>query len=1675
MVFQRAVTAWAAAHVLARRPLGRNLGAAATPVPDVLQAETGSGPDDLEIRFVDDPLALGLQCKTRLTLSERAGSEFRKTVGQITDYLPGDGSARDPEPRIAAIVVEHATATKTLVAFGRALRAFDGHGRWDEVLASLDAASRSALDCFAAHAVAADREAGRTPPEKTRLAMLARRTHVVTLALGLGGHDRREAAEALGRACFGADAAGAAPYDALLLHASSVVAGGLHVRREGLVEHLDHHGHPLLGAPGFDVDVGTLRRLCSNELARLAPRRHLPTLASSGAGTQAVRVVRDCEAAVAGAADGDGLFVTGEPGAGKSGVVLELAAARHEAGRPVVLLDAERHAGCTGIDALRADLGLVRPVVDVLVGWPGAGRGILVIDALDAVRGAPGEHALLELLRSVRQRAGHRWAIVVSIRLLDLRWGAGLRAVLPGRLGADAGRFQVEGLGDVRHLHVGALSNTELAALRAADGPVDALLGAATPGARALLSNLFLLGVARALLDEGVRAGEIIALGTSEALLARYVDTRLSDPAAHGHLAALLGAMVEARRASLPPHGIDPAALDGARATGLLAADGARIGFDHLVLFDYLVARFVLPADPEALVARLAGKLSHALFLAPAAARRMRLTWQAAPPSRAPAWSAVALAHDDPDVASTMKASLLLPAVDAVRTPQDVEGLWHVLDAVKDSSARASLIGRIAWGVRRALHRREGPVGSDLLLAWSRLVDRAIATGEPVGHHHATNLLATLEEIAPEGDPARKRLAGLACHLHDVSAKRHPPGDLPRALDLVAALFAEAPQDARSRLEGVLHPARIDAHGFEELFVVAERLTPIASADPGFAALLYWHAFHREVSGHDTRVAIGPSRLLALSSTRGQTMNLVRHALIEALPELLKRDPERGMRALLAVSWAPAAAGSGRPKRSDWIPVHAVTTGPGCPVTVVELDPLAQDWTTLDAASRSHEPDHLTAWTTYLRALDPDRFADLIAVIHRTGTTLAVLVRLLGVGVERSLSSAPLVELAHATATLPWAVARSAALTSLACLWRKIPVRDRARVERLLERPVMTGSGPTDPARDPLVRQFVHRVAWPDALRRVARIDRAPWAGHRGPVPVRRLSRVRPGRPGRAPGAPVGSRSRAGLGERFGDPARLVGPIAVPRAWPGSTAGSGAHAFVGPFLRELAASGPPFARARIWHGVRIRRSVSPAPSEFAHIDHVVDGPGPWRVRAALRDLHVACRDAGGTVGDVRATALDLVSGLDAGDFGSLEHASERLAWGAATRAIRRVVEDVESRAVDEDLEAAVIRGLELNYPSATEAAERGHGYSPDEDARINARGAIWTLARRPSKALVRSLPDLFDDALADPAAPVRQDVILNGVPAVEALGIDWRSGLLGWLEGEVDGPLRALAIGRYWPRLHDAAPARFDAVLRALDTGGHELAAETAGSVQALLWIESGHRPARDRLRVLAERPGKSLFALQGALRQANMRHEDDVRAASRGNPSASLVTDLVERAARCVDPAAGPEAKPAPPFGADDIDAAYALAGTAVMGLDNLVKSLVSGGGIPEDLLADPDTGAPSASRQLSDLIVELPEVALQHRLLRILTRLLVVDPAYCVDTSLGMLRGPALRCGLHLEAQAGRAVDEFCRACLVEHRALLDLGDRAEALEQVVATFAEAGHERLQELQLELPSLYA
>lgn len=984
MAFQAAVATWLAAHILARAPVGGRFGINNLALPVSIRLETGADLDDIEVTLSDGG-SIHIQCKTSASLSDKPDAALVNTIRQLVQWV----SDASPDPTRSAAALAVRSAPKTLQALESGCRAFDLGGDWTVTKPQRNQAEREALAIFETTARSAWHARRGPDLSGMELAALARVFHLSCFSMDAGEHDWREASQLLGRQVFGGELAGDAPLRDLVHIMRGLIGSGAPADRAGLLRELAKKGHQDVGAPRFEQDVAKLRTRTTQELARLSKYTQLPL----GAG---VRLTRTTDVPLAQTIALGSVLVVGDPGAGKTGAMVQAAEAIKAAGGVVIALGVDRFPSVTGVADLTSELGLQHPLLEVLAAMPGAGSKVLFVDALDAARGGPAEGVFATLIEDVR-RDLPEWTVVASMRTFDLKNGRRFREAFGGTPVA-AGHIDPS-LPAVRHFVVPLLSDEDLTNVGTAAPELAALLATAPLKLRSLLKNIFNLSLAAQLLSDGAEASSFGAIRSQAGLIEAYEDRRLAPTALKQAVAKAASTMTSRRRLTVRKVLIDSPDLDAAIQTGVLVENGDLVSFAHHVLFDHITGRLVLEWDePTRLIQQLKGETSTALLLAPALRFAIERMWRDDGAQRPRSWQLLGEIFAAEQVDPVLGHVALRVVVENIEVDADIVGL---LERIKASPADPTLATLVALLVRFVgMEFAATPIPCGRAIVWARLADVLVAANERGLLDAARYLLHVLFEQGDLQDPELLKAFGAAARALLVAAwSPDPPltGLSSIAIRFVGKSFAADPAASRLLLDRILHEPHFSQYADREAGWLAEQILPIARADPKFAAQIYGTLYGKRITDtSSTSLGGHHSRIMPITSNRQQDYDHCRWRLGTAMGQVLAISPFFGTRAVIE-----AAIGTAR---MDAYECNFAPQRVAIGAQELELFGRYIDFEAWDAqgdSRRNRDDDFHRHYVLFLRSCDAADFAKSVAAASLVYASVSVWTRIFGVGRER--------------------------------------------------------------------------------------------------------------------------------------------------------------------------------------------------------------------------------------------------------------------------------------------------------------------------------------------------------------------------------------------------------------------------------------------------------------------------------------------------------------------------------------------------------------------------------------------------------------------------------------------------------------------------------------------------
>ncbi|WP_430432311.1 hypothetical protein [Methyloversatilis sp.] len=992
MAFQAGVGLWFASHLLARMPVGSRFGLDVTAYPVSLQLETGVGLDDIVVTLSNGG-RIAVQCKTRPSLSVSDASDLGETIVQTVQFV-AEAPTRTPAvdlQRSAAVMAVASDAPATLNRLDEVCRMFATGDNWPAVFARVGQAHRDAMGILQGHVTRGRTAVRLPPPTEPELAQLARLFHIERFAVAQGEADWREASNVLGSRLFGTEELGAAPLTSLLNIVRDLIRSAAPTDRDGLLRLLRAAGHDDTRSPQYDDDIAALRGKTWSEIARLYRHAALPIAGG-------VPIERVCMPALKAAAEAGSFLVVGEPGAGKTGVLVAFVQERLVANLATIFISVDDLAGITTDDALRVALNLQHPLIDALAAWPGRSRGVLVIDALDASRGGNSEAVFANLIEAVQTRHGDRWSVVASIRTFDLKNGRRFRRAMAG-MPPDAAYIESTAA-DVRHFLIRALTDDETTEVGRREARIGELLATAPTSVRNLLRNVFNLSLAAELLDGGTAAASIVTVTTQSDLIDRYEDERLPTTDLQASVAKAVEVMVERRRLILRKMDVAHPALDGVLAAGVLVASGDRVGFAHHVLFDHAAGRYFLDwNDTSRLVTQMSGPEGLGLLLGPSLRFVIERIWRDDSVGRPLSWGLttelVATAGLDPVVSS----AALRSTTERVEGPDDVASLCSLLAQPGQEGRMGPVLSKLVRFAGLSLAER-GTISDFVATAWANVAAAAADTQQREYADGVRIILLTLFERANFANSDFLASFGRAARgLLTLTWSGDPrvAGFSGNAIRFVAKSFGSDSAASRRLLQQILDEPRFSEHAHDEAPWLAEGVRHIVPHDPAFVTSVYAALFGRPApSDGDSWMGGAVSRILPLRSNRRQDYEHGRWNLQQALPAFLRAFPAEATRAVNA-----ATIGKSSDSRYRDRPPHVVQSGAQS-IRITDDGLSVTEWRGSDDRSDRRGGVVLSTFVTFLRACEPEEFRQAVVAVQQEDVVSAsVWARILGIAADR--------------------------------------------------------------------------------------------------------------------------------------------------------------------------------------------------------------------------------------------------------------------------------------------------------------------------------------------------------------------------------------------------------------------------------------------------------------------------------------------------------------------------------------------------------------------------------------------------------------------------------------------------------------------------------------------------
>lgn len=916
--FQHRVAAYFAVTILAENDASPPLGLSAETTLDWLRCETGLPVDDLLIGTSDGGLIL-VQVKRSLDLSNSEHSELAKTIDQfVRQFVLYRGKSAGNQPWERALDV--ARDRLTLVTSPRSPESIRRHlsavlrrarqpiGNSDLDIPAVNAGDERALRVLLAHLVASwQRVVGATPSDQDKRELLAL-IHVEILDVE-DGPAERAAKTLLRNSVLSNPDQSEAAWAVIVTTCATLATNRGGANRRVFQQALETARIRTKTPRGILADVELLRSVSRQTRESLAGRAEMQV------GPDVVRIRRSSFESLKQAVENGSILIVGEPGVGKSSVILDLIQDFIVNQSDFLCLDVNQLAART-LNELHQELGLSRPVLEVLDNWQGGNPAYVVIDALDAARGEIASTMIRELINQVLSRKG-RWRVVASIRKFDLRYGDEIRQLFVGQPPTD---FVDPEFAAILHFNVPPLTDDELAQVALQSFQLGGLIDAVPTPFRELLRIPFNLNLAARLLGAGTSVRDLSPITTQLELLDRYWSSRVirADRLGDAREAVLRRAtegMVAGRALRISRAEVAEASdslflgdlLSGQVLVEWQASLQARptrsiLAYSHNILFDYAASRLLLGDAGEEMTRRLSDDRDLSLVIRPSILFSFCRSW-ASDRGRELFWDLVFRVIQENRIPEIGK--LIGPAVAAelASSLADLEQLCSHLEAPLSTRRSEAQLGlQHLVGTLLATSSAERPLTGPNSGPWCQFLER-ITRDLRVEYVYPVRALVSAICDRPDGlSRSERESIGCAARRLLAFAWSLPKRDgwlAISALQAVCRTYDSDRSGSSALVRRSLQPDHLSTHGFEELPWLAREVTRLISLDAALVEEIYRAAFTFQESS-DSTTTIGQSRIFGLTSNRRQDYRMGLYELAQVFPTFLEQAETCAVRALAA-------------------------------------------------------------------------------------------------------------------------------------------------------------------------------------------------------------------------------------------------------------------------------------------------------------------------------------------------------------------------------------------------------------------------------------------------------------------------------------------------------------------------------------------------------------------------------------------------------------------------------------------------------------------------------------------------------------------------------------------------------------------------------------------------------
>lgn len=883
-VYQKKAAAWWLTRVLTQnKTIGAAFGLSAGVLPIRVFGQTEDPVDDVRIEF-DDESRFFLQCKRSVSLSHNLTSEFGKAWVQFCEQLKRAKGSIYPVRCVLCYEEPNGALAKLKEVFQRACQNSEWTSLKGYTRTQKEKAATTTLSRLHSKLLAQDRSL-------PTLRDLVSAVHFHRLDVSDTCDPHVQSTEAL--------------QNGILANLNQTALA---------VETLDTLGEALTTTRGLSFDIAAIRlRLRKagihlKDIPELEPdlreldaesKRTLEAFHAYHRDQLDGRFTLDrpiVSEVASRAADGS-LLVIGEPGTGKTGVLMALAQKLKTADHRVWFFSVDGYKA-ESLPSLEKELNIHHRLTDIFGFAAESERAVLLLDGLDAARDRVKQTTWRDLVREAKRRGV---PVIATIRLFDLRHSQPWQELFP-LTATETESNAMLGLNKVRFTNVGELSDIEISQALL-EFPKVCELAVNQPAIRKLAANIFNFNLLCELAESGMPHNP---LHTQLELLKVWWEKRVVEAGgeqAEIMLANLVERMVSSRRLQTSANGLGDELVRATQSVGLIRAIPSRPGFipgdsfefTHNVLFDYAAFRcFVLPRRDQ-FASELATPESWGLFLRPSLGHFFTWLWDN---YRNEFWQR-AFDFQKASVPTLHKTAMWFTIARSVQQRDDFGLLLHGITTQGSEQETWLSLARGVNGCAEAAVWKQLFRRSDGLW-WVEYACDLLHSGDiyvtNLGWQILYALYYEIEHFKTEKFPLINQAARLEVETHWPIAAAYGAGIKP-CIWLFCRTISGNPAESEKLILRMLTPEELALSGFYRGHEAANEIVSIARSLPDLAVEIYERLYaYREMSMEQE--PMGSSAVMPMRMSRHDMYGSAYHNLEKGLPAIFDFDPQTATRAV---------------------------------------------------------------------------------------------------------------------------------------------------------------------------------------------------------------------------------------------------------------------------------------------------------------------------------------------------------------------------------------------------------------------------------------------------------------------------------------------------------------------------------------------------------------------------------------------------------------------------------------------------------------------------------------------------------------------------------------------------------------------------------------------------------